>query len=129
MAHIDYGALTDSLAERRANGDLVGLGLGFFVEKSGLGPFAGSRIEVDPAGCAAQGFGRTLSEDAPSPLNPLGVKGTGEGGTNAGGAVIAAAIDDALGRPGAARSLPVTPNAYTPSAGPAQRRPERTSVM
>ena len=38
-----------------------------------------------------------LSEDAPSPLNPLGVKDAGEGGTNACGAVIAAAIDDALG--------------------------------
>ena len=51
LDHIDYPALTDSLAERRAGGELVGLGLGFFVEKSGLGPFAGSRIEVDPAGC------------------------------------------------------------------------------
>ena len=51
MDHIDYGALTESLAERRAAGELVGLGLGFFVEKSGLGPFAGSRIEVDPEGC------------------------------------------------------------------------------
>ena len=51
MDHIDYRDLTDSLAERRAAGELVGLGLGFFVEKSGLGPFAGSRIEVDPEGC------------------------------------------------------------------------------
>ena len=50
LAHIDYPTLTDSLAQRRAEGELVGLGLGFFVEKSGLGPFAGSRIEVDPAG-------------------------------------------------------------------------------
>ena len=50
-----------------------------------------------------------LSEDAPSPLNPLGVKGAGEGGTNACGAVIAAAIDDALGQPGAVTALPVTP--------------------
>ena len=51
-----------------------------------------------------------LSEDAPSPLNPLGIKGAGEGGTNACGAVIAAAIDDALARPGAVTALPVTPN-------------------
>ncbi len=50
-----------------------------------------------------------LSEDAPSPLNPLGVKGAGEGGTNACGAVVAAAIDDALGRPGAVTALPATP--------------------
>lgn len=50
-----------------------------------------------------------LSEDAPSPLNPLGLKGAGEGGTNACGAAIAAAIDDAIGHPGAVTSLPATP--------------------
>ncbi|HXW47931.1 MAG TPA: xanthine dehydrogenase family protein molybdopterin-binding subunit [Xanthobacteraceae bacterium] len=50
-----------------------------------------------------------ISEDAPSPLNSLGVKGAGEGGANAAGAAIASAIDDALGRPGAVTQLPVTP--------------------
>jgi CO/xanthine dehydrogenase Mo-binding subunit len=50
-----------------------------------------------------------ITEDAPSPLNTLGIKGAGEGGANAVGAAIAAAIDDALGRPGAVRELPVTP--------------------
>jgi carbon-monoxide dehydrogenase large subunit len=38
-----------------------------------------------------------VTEDAPSPLNPLGVKGAGEGGTAAAGAVIANAVSDALG--------------------------------
>ena len=50
-----------------------------------------------------------LTEDAPSPLNPLGLKGAGEGGVNAVGAAIASAIDDAIGRPGAITQLPVTP--------------------
>jgi len=50
-----------------------------------------------------------VAEDAPSPLNPLGLKGAGEGGANPVGAVIAAAIDDALQRPGAVTQLPVTP--------------------
>jgi len=50
-----------------------------------------------------------IAEDAPSPLNPLGLKGAGEAGVNGVGAAIAAAIDDALGRPGAITSLPVTP--------------------
>jgi carbon-monoxide dehydrogenase large subunit len=54
-------------------------------------------------------IGVLITEDAPSPLNSLGVKGAGEGGANAVGAAIAAAIDDALGRPGAVRELPVTP--------------------
>jgi len=50
-----------------------------------------------------------LTQDAPSPLNPLGLKGAGEGGANAVGAAIAAAIDEAIGRPGAVTRLPVTP--------------------
>ncbi len=50
-----------------------------------------------------------IAEDAPSPLNPLGVKGAGEGGTNGVGAAIASAVDDALCRPGAITSLPILP--------------------
>ncbi|HEY6257728.1 MAG TPA: xanthine dehydrogenase family protein molybdopterin-binding subunit [Xanthobacteraceae bacterium] len=50
-----------------------------------------------------------LTEDAPSPRNPLGLKGAGEGGVNAVGAAIASAIDDAIGQPGAIDRLPVTP--------------------
>jgi carbon-monoxide dehydrogenase large subunit/6-hydroxypseudooxynicotine dehydrogenase subunit gamma len=50
-----------------------------------------------------------LTQDAPSPRNPLGLKGAGEGGVNAVGAVIASAIDNAIGQPGAVVRLPVTP--------------------
>jgi aerobic carbon-monoxide dehydrogenase large subunit len=50
-----------------------------------------------------------IIEDAPSPTNPLGLKGAGEGGANAVGAAVAAAIDDALGVPGSVTQLPVTP--------------------
>jgi len=50
-----------------------------------------------------------VAEDAPSPLNPLGLKGAGEGGANPVGAAIASAIDDALQRPGTVKQLPVTP--------------------
>jgi carbon-monoxide dehydrogenase large subunit/6-hydroxypseudooxynicotine dehydrogenase subunit gamma len=50
-----------------------------------------------------------ICEDAPSPRHPLGLKGGGEGGINAVGAVIAGAIDDAIGMPGAVTVLPVTP--------------------
>ena len=38
-----------------------------------------------------------LTEDAPSPLNPLGVKGAGEGGTVGVGAALANAVCNALG--------------------------------
>jgi carbon-monoxide dehydrogenase large subunit len=50
-----------------------------------------------------------ICEDAPSPLNPMGLKGAGEGGANAVGAALAAAIDDALGLPNAVTELPITP--------------------
>ncbi len=50
-----------------------------------------------------------LTEDAPSPAGPLGVKGAGEGGITAAGAAIAAAVDAAIGRPGAIDRLPITP--------------------
>jgi carbon-monoxide dehydrogenase large subunit len=50
-----------------------------------------------------------LTEDAPTPTNPLGIKGAGEGGIAAAGAVIASAIDDALQMPGAVTALPITP--------------------
>ncbi len=47
---------------------------------------------------------------SPTPLNPLGVKGAGEGGTNPAAAAIASAIDDAL-RPFGVKitQVPVTP--------------------
>jgi carbon-monoxide dehydrogenase large subunit len=48
-----------------------------------------------------------ITEDAPSPLNPLGVKGAGEGGTAAVGAALANAVSDALGR--SVTRLPLTP--------------------
>jgi carbon-monoxide dehydrogenase large subunit/6-hydroxypseudooxynicotine dehydrogenase subunit gamma len=50
-----------------------------------------------------------LTEEAPSPLNPLGIKGAGESGITGVGAAIASAIDDAIGIPGAVRELPITP--------------------
>ena len=50
-----------------------------------------------------------ITEDAPSPLNPLGLKGAGEGGTNAVGAAIAAAVDSAVGQAGFITQLPITP--------------------
>ena len=51
-----------------------------------------------------------LTEDAPSPLNPLGSKSVGEGGITGVGAALAAAIDDAIGIPGAVTALPATPS-------------------
>ena len=50
-----------------------------------------------------------LYEDAPSPRNPLGIKGAGESGITGVGAALASAVDDALQRPGAITALPITP--------------------
>jgi carbon-monoxide dehydrogenase large subunit len=51
----------------------------------------------------------SIHEDAPSPANPLGVKGAGEGGTVGCGAALAGAVDAAIGVAGAIRALPITP--------------------
>lgn len=64
---------------------------------------------IMPGSTEVPGAHILLTEDAPSPLNPLGIKGAGEGGINAVGAAIASAIDDAIGKPGAVTELPVTP--------------------
>jgi hypothetical protein len=50
-----------------------------------------------------------VTQDAPSPGNPLGAKGAGEGGVSAAGAAIASAVRDALGLPGSVGRLPLTP--------------------
>jgi carbon-monoxide dehydrogenase large subunit len=51
-----------------------------------------------------------LREDCPSPQNPLGVRGAGEGGMTAVGATIGAAVDDALQAPGLVDCLPIGPS-------------------
>jgi carbon-monoxide dehydrogenase large subunit/6-hydroxypseudooxynicotine dehydrogenase subunit gamma len=63
-----------------------------------------------PTSCEVAKVDVLILEDAPSPLNPLGIKGAGEAGVTASGAAIASAIDDAIGIPGAITSLPVTPS-------------------
>ena len=62
-----------------------------------------------PTACEVSKLDVLLTEDAPSPLNALGIKGAGEAGVTAVGAAIASAIDDAIGIPGGVTELPVTP--------------------
>jgi carbon-monoxide dehydrogenase large subunit/6-hydroxypseudooxynicotine dehydrogenase subunit gamma len=50
-----------------------------------------------------------LTEDFPTDLNPLGIKGAGESGITGVGAAIASAVDAAIGMPGAITALPITP--------------------
>jgi carbon-monoxide dehydrogenase large subunit/6-hydroxypseudooxynicotine dehydrogenase subunit gamma len=50
-----------------------------------------------------------LTEESPSPLNPLGIKGAGESGITPVGAAIASAVEAAIGMPGAITQLPITP--------------------
>ncbi len=50
LAHLDYDRLQGELAERRSRGENVGLGLAYFVEKSGLGPQDLVRMTVDRRG-------------------------------------------------------------------------------
>ena len=49
-----------------------------------------------------------VTQDAPAPGNPLGVRGAGEGGVSAAGAVLASAVRDALSLAGSVGQLPLT---------------------
>jgi carbon-monoxide dehydrogenase large subunit/6-hydroxypseudooxynicotine dehydrogenase subunit gamma len=62
-----------------------------------------------PTICESPGLEVIISEDVPSPVNPLGLRGAGEGGINGAGAAIANAVEDALQQSGAVTSLPITP--------------------
>jgi carbon-monoxide dehydrogenase large subunit/6-hydroxypseudooxynicotine dehydrogenase subunit gamma len=50
LAKIGWDALNAAVAKRKAAGELVGIGLAMFVEKSGLGPTDGVKISVDTSG-------------------------------------------------------------------------------
>lgn len=50
-----------------------------------------------------------LTEEAPSPRNPLKIKGAGEGGTVGVSAALTGAVADALGLSSELRELPLTP--------------------
>jgi carbon-monoxide dehydrogenase large subunit/6-hydroxypseudooxynicotine dehydrogenase subunit gamma len=50
LAALEWDKLKADLAGRRAAGEAVGAGFAMFVEKSGLGPADGVRIEVDTSG-------------------------------------------------------------------------------
>ncbi len=64
-------------------------------------------------------FETLLTEDAPSPINPLGVKGAGEGGISAAGAAIASAVEAALGTKMRITRLPITPDRVREALQPA----------
>ena len=57
----------------------------------------------------APGVEVLICEDMPSPVNPLGLRGAGEGGINGVGATIANAVEDALQQSGAVTRLPIRP--------------------
>jgi aerobic carbon-monoxide dehydrogenase large subunit len=49
-----------------------------------------------------------VTQQAPAPGNPLGLRGAGEGGVSAAGAALASAVRDALGLAGSVGRLPLT---------------------
>ena len=50
LAAMNWAELQADVQRRRKAGEAVGIGLGMFVEKSGLGPFDGVRVTVDTSG-------------------------------------------------------------------------------
>jgi carbon-monoxide dehydrogenase large subunit len=62
-----------------------------------------------PSAAEVPAVGTAIREDAPSPGNPLGAKGAGEGGVDGGGAAVAAAVEDALSVSRAIVAVPLMP--------------------
>ena len=50
FANIEWEKLNAEVKKRKASGELVGIGVAMFVEKSGLGPADGVKISVDTSG-------------------------------------------------------------------------------
>ena len=74
-------------------------------------PLAATFIDyMEPTAAEVPRVETLVCEDAPSPDNPLGLKGAGEGGTVGCGAAIVSAVEDALEMPGTLTSLPVSPS-------------------
>jgi carbon-monoxide dehydrogenase large subunit/6-hydroxypseudooxynicotine dehydrogenase subunit gamma len=73
-------------------------------------PLATTFIDyLEPTAAEVPRVETLVCEDAPSPDNPLGVKGAGEGGTTGCGATVCSAVEDALSLPGGITALPITP--------------------
>ncbi len=73
-------------------------------------PTATSFIDyMVPTASEVPEVGFLICEDAPTPTNPLGAKGAGESGIMPVGAVIAGAIEDAIGCVGVVTQLPAHP--------------------
>lgn len=101
--------------ERLAGGLLAGLSSALFtslsVSPAGMPLVNGLADYGMPSAAESPHIEVLVAEDAPSPLNPLGLKGVDGLGATGIGAAIAAAIDDALGAPGFVTSLPIAPAA------------------
>lgn len=117
LASYDVGvAINPKLVEGQIVGSLA-QGIGgalyeqFHYDASGM-PLATTFSDyLIPSAAEIPAVDVMVCEDAPSPLNPLGVKGAGESGMTGAGAAVASAINQALQMPGAVTCLPVTPAA------------------
>jgi CO/xanthine dehydrogenase Mo-binding subunit len=99
--------------ERLAGGLLAGLSSALFtclpLSPAGMPLVHGFGGYPMPSAAESPLVEVLVTEDAPSPLNPLGLKGIDALGATGIGAAVAAAVDDALATPGFATALPIHP--------------------
>jgi carbon-monoxide dehydrogenase large subunit len=123
MDHVEYGALREELASRRAAGETVGVGLSAFVEEGGAGPWEQAQVVPEPdgrfsvrvgVGSVGQGVGTALAQIAADPLGvpldavavsyqdtdvvPEGLGAFGSRTTVLGGNAVAGAVADLIER-------------------------------
>ena len=77
FASIDWQTLNADVKKRKAAGELIGIGVAMFIEKSGLGPADGVKISVDTSGAVevvtggasiGQGFETVMAQVAADAL-------------------------------------------------------------
>ncbi|MCF3934198.1 xanthine dehydrogenase family protein molybdopterin-binding subunit [Acuticoccus sp. M5D2P5] len=107
-------AVNPALVESQlASGALEGIAGALYtaLDVSGLGdPRAINYADYPvPTACELPDIEVLVSEAAPTPLNPLGIKGAMDGGFTGIGAAIASAVDAALSAPGFVTHLPISP--------------------
>lgn len=105
----------EEIRRQLADGAMMGLSSALYTQRQ-VGP-TGDPIGISAHDHAAPSLGEMpevevlIADDEPSPLTPLGAKGVGRLGVIGVGPAIAAGVDAALGVPGFASQLPITPSA------------------
>ncbi|MEK9723460.1 MAG: xanthine dehydrogenase family protein molybdopterin-binding subunit [Rhodospirillaceae bacterium] len=125
IAHDSGNLINPMIVDGQVQGGLAhGIGNALFEEQhfdDGANPLTTTFAEYLIPGAGEVIDAEAIHIESPSPLNPLGVKGAGEGGTIPAAAAIIAAVENALKPFGASfMDVPLTPEKIVAATRPAR---------